>query len=133
MLIYFITNSQFVQGIWTSITSVLAGIGAYALYIIIAIFGIALIMGAVGSRSIGKSTKGFMNVLKTIIVFLAVNCIWKVICWLLKNIWKGLVTFWKFLQRNLQKGFQRHVSEGPSKVLSNLFTFLIVITILFVI
>lgn len=127
MICYLLVNSQFAQGIWASISSLFATLSAYALYILILLFGIALIFGAVGSRGVGRATKGFTNVLmgiiKTVIIFIAVKCIWKFICWCARQIKK----LWSWLQKNLQKGFQKYVAAGPAKVLGSIFATLIII------
>ena len=127
MFVYLFCNSQFARVIWASISSLFATLSAYALYILILLLGIALILGAVNSRSIGKTTKGFTNVLmgiiKAVIMFIAVKCIWKVIRWIVKQIKK----LWSWIQKKLQKGFQKYVDAGPAKVLGNIFATLIII------
>lgn len=133
MLIYLYINSPFAQKIWASISSTFATMSAYALYILIFLLGMALIIGAVTNRSVGKTTKGFMGglkgIAKAIVTFISVKCIWKFICWIAKQV-KNL---WSWINKNLQKGFQKHVAAGPAKVLSSIFATLIIILVILII
>lgn len=133
MAVYILSNSQFAQGIWASICSGFATITTYALYIVIMLLGIALMLGAVGSRSVGRTTQGFTNVIlavvRTVVAFIAVQCVWRAIKW----IGKRIATFWKWLQKQTEKIFQKKMSLKASKALSGVAATLIIAVIILII